>query len=511
MKKNSIPQQNGSVLLSGISLLLVAACGGIFLVIPFFQALLISMKDYSVVRGVFGSPWVGLENFRALFASPTAAQIIRNSLVLGLLGGIPPVLAGGALGFVLCRRAAGRKSAILLACWLLPLFLPEILCVFLILPLGFEVFSSPSLSRLVYLLISGLRIFCLTVFLSGICGLVGKERGRSAGKSSFLGASAVFALVSARAFSSSPMLELFQNPLNYEKTETLDTYCYRTGLMGGAFSSSAAVWVVKWLLQLPFLAVGAVLLVVLMKKCAGKAPAASGKSNSVPALAGGVIALGATLAFGIALLAVQDGVLPAEVWLMPLGGSLLVTVLSGVLFAVVFGLFWLSCYRLSAVSACLGLLLVSLLGNTVAFYLFYRQLYLFNTFLGPALWACCNGALLFAPMAAVGSFFRGESTPVSRWLRQTAPFFLLFGGLFLASVWGSWREQVILCNDRQRYTLFLVIREWMISGMGAQYAESGASVGLVNVLLVALLVPLLVGAVSIALFGLLYPKDGGER
>jgi ABC-type polysaccharide transport system permease subunit len=48
---------------------------------PLF-GLVIAFLDYSPARGVSGSEWVGLDNFRAAFASPFFDQALRNSLII---------------------------------------------------------------------------------------------------------------------------------------------------------------------------------------------------------------------------------------------------------------------------------------------------------------------------------------------------------------------------------------------------------------------------------------------
>ena len=66
---------------------------------------------------------------------------------------------------------------------------------------------------------------------------------------------------------------------------------------------------------------------------------------------------------------------------------------------------------------------------------------------------------------------------------------------------------MVLTSDSQRQALPLLLREWMNSGMAVQYAESGRNLGVANVLLLSSLVPLLIGAASIVLFGFLFPKE----
>jgi putative aldouronate transport system permease protein len=47
--------------------------------------LIIAFKNYTLYEGIWGSQWVGLDNFRMLFRDPAAFDTIRNTFVLSLL------------------------------------------------------------------------------------------------------------------------------------------------------------------------------------------------------------------------------------------------------------------------------------------------------------------------------------------------------------------------------------------------------------------------------------------
>ena len=68
--------------------------------------LLIAFEDYNVIKGVLGSPWVGLEYFRRFLSSPDFMNYLLNTLKLsiyGLLWGFPvPII----LALTLARAAA---------------------------------------------------------------------------------------------------------------------------------------------------------------------------------------------------------------------------------------------------------------------------------------------------------------------------------------------------------------------------------------------------------------------
>jgi putative aldouronate transport system permease protein len=57
----------------------------IFLYKPMY-GLQIAFKDYSVFRGVAGSPWVGLEHFYTLFENDQFLRALRNTIYISLLG-----------------------------------------------------------------------------------------------------------------------------------------------------------------------------------------------------------------------------------------------------------------------------------------------------------------------------------------------------------------------------------------------------------------------------------------
>ncbi len=44
----------------------------------------LAFKNYNVVKGILGSPWVGLRHFKDFFRDPMALRVLKNTLVLGL-------------------------------------------------------------------------------------------------------------------------------------------------------------------------------------------------------------------------------------------------------------------------------------------------------------------------------------------------------------------------------------------------------------------------------------------
>jgi putative aldouronate transport system permease protein len=77
------------------------------------MGLVIAFKDYVMSDGVFGSAWVGLENFTRLFSSEDFPRAIRNTLTISILrlvcGFFAPVVLALMLNEV---RMAGYKRSI---------------------------------------------------------------------------------------------------------------------------------------------------------------------------------------------------------------------------------------------------------------------------------------------------------------------------------------------------------------------------------------------------------------
>ena len=78
--------------------------------------LLIAFEDYNVIKGVLGSPWVGLEYFRRFLSSPDFMNYLMNTLklsIFGLLWGFPvPILLALLLNRI--RKKGVKKKVQLL-------------------------------------------------------------------------------------------------------------------------------------------------------------------------------------------------------------------------------------------------------------------------------------------------------------------------------------------------------------------------------------------------------------
>lgn len=85
MKKKSRTLKQRIWQCRGLYLLILPAVLLLFLFhyVPMY-GLLIAFKDFSIAEGVFGSPWVGFDNFRQYFNSYKFWPTIRNTMVISL-------------------------------------------------------------------------------------------------------------------------------------------------------------------------------------------------------------------------------------------------------------------------------------------------------------------------------------------------------------------------------------------------------------------------------------------
>ncbi|WP_155929012.1 ABC transporter permease [Bacillus sp. UNC41MFS5] len=110
----------------------------IFKYIPMYGAV-IAFKDFSTIKGILGSDWVGVENFTKFLSSANFADIFMNTLKLsffGLIIGFPvPIIL--ALMLNQLRRAAVKKNIQLV------LYAPNFISVVVIVGMVF-IFLSPT-------------------------------------------------------------------------------------------------------------------------------------------------------------------------------------------------------------------------------------------------------------------------------------------------------------------------------------------------------------------------------
>jgi len=94
--------------------------------------LMLAFKDFKYKLGVWGSPWVGFENFKFLFESSKFTELIRNTVLYNVsyiaCGIIFPVF----FAILLYQIKRNSTLKILQSCYLLPTFISSIILSYLV-------------------------------------------------------------------------------------------------------------------------------------------------------------------------------------------------------------------------------------------------------------------------------------------------------------------------------------------------------------------------------------------
>jgi putative aldouronate transport system permease protein len=247
----------------------------IFKYIPMANSI-IAFKEYNVVQGIWGSPWVGMEHFRDFFANPLFWTLIRNTLVLSLyalLATFPiPIILALALNEVRHRffkrsvqmvtYAPHFISTVIVVSMAILIFSPQIGLVgkmtgFFGLP-DVNFLNSPDFFRHVYVWSDVWQSagYSAIIYMAALAGIDPSlyEAARLDGASRLqkiwhvdlpgimptvvmvliLSVGGIMAVGFEKAF-------LLQNPLNLSQSEIISTYVYKIGLLNADFSMSTAI------------------------------------------------------------------------------------------------------------------------------------------------------------------------------------------------------------------------------------------------------------------------------
>lgn len=247
----------------------------IFRYIPMANAV-IAFKDYNVVAGIWGSPWVGFKHFELFFRNPVFWTLLENTLTLSLyalLVGFPfPILLAIALNEVrdgLFKRSVQMVtyapyfiSTVVMVSMIMLLFAPRLGIVNVGLQsLGMtppNFLGSPDWFPSLYVWSgvwqnSGYSAIVYLAALSGIDPTL-YEAAKVDGASRFqkilyidlpgimpVAIILLILTVGSLLAVGFEKVYLLQNPLNLSASEIIPTYVYKIGLLNANYSFATAV------------------------------------------------------------------------------------------------------------------------------------------------------------------------------------------------------------------------------------------------------------------------------
>ncbi|MGE7826651.1 ABC transporter permease [Paenibacillus sp. NPDC093718] len=261
----------------------------IFKYLPMANAVL-AFKNYNVMKGIWGSPWVGTQYFEMFFRNPAFATLIKNTLYISfyqLIVGFPiPILLALALNEV---KSARFKKTVQMVTYA-PYFISTVVMVSIIMlflsprlgivntiagALGFEAINylgEPGMFRTIYVLSDVWQTmgYSAVIYLAALAGVDPSlyEAAKVDGANRFqkilnvdlpgiLPAAVIILILSvgnimALGFEK---MYLLQNPLNLSSSEIISTYVYKIGLLNANYSFATAVGLFNSLINLVLLLV----------------------------------------------------------------------------------------------------------------------------------------------------------------------------------------------------------------------------------------------------------------
>jgi ABC-type polysaccharide transport system permease subunit len=221
----------------------------------FLYDFLISIKEYTPLKGIFNSANVGLTNYRNFISSHYFGKLLSNTIVQSLLFGIFVFFISMILGVLITSLPSRSMLSNTLATFMLiPVFAPDVVYVswFMNLFSPAKPFIVPNIAMWFIPLIRALKYAGIPVLITLIMHEKICERKESQNFSLALQVSACFALFSIMfiTINDITITSLAINPLVYETIDSFNLFTYRTGLLSANFSNAAAVSIIGRLLCL---------------------------------------------------------------------------------------------------------------------------------------------------------------------------------------------------------------------------------------------------------------------
>ncbi|MET9271482.1 ABC transporter permease subunit [Kribbella sp. NPDC003557] len=247
----------------------------VFKYIPMSNAVL-AFKSFNVVKGIWGSPWVGWQNFELFFHNPVFWTLVKNTFLLSVytVAASFPIAIILALALNEIRTGLFKRTVQLVT--YAPYFISTVVVVsmtILVLSprlgivnegLGFfgvpsiDFLGNPDYFRHIYVWSDVWQTtgYSAVIYLAALAGIdpALHESARIDGASRLqrirhvdlpgIMPTAVIILVLAVGNIMAIGFEkafLLQNPLNLSESEIIATYVYKTGLLNADFSSATAI------------------------------------------------------------------------------------------------------------------------------------------------------------------------------------------------------------------------------------------------------------------------------
>ncbi|TLS44295.1 sugar ABC transporter permease [Streptomyces montanus] len=259
----------------------------IFKYVPMANAV-IAFKDYNIIKGVWGSDWVGPRNFQQIFGNPVFWQLVKNTFLLSfyaVIASFPvPIILALALNEI--RQGIFKRTVQMVT--YAPYFISTVVVVSMTIMIlspqtglishvtGFfgvdkaDLLANPDYFRHIYVWsdIWQTAGYSAVIYLAALSGVDQSlyEAARVDGATRLqkiwhvdlpsimpvaviilvLAVGNIMAIGFEKAF-------LLQNPMNLSASEIIATYVYKTGLLNADFSQATAIGLLNSVVNLVLL------------------------------------------------------------------------------------------------------------------------------------------------------------------------------------------------------------------------------------------------------------------
>ena len=426
--------------------------------------------NYSPIKGVFGSTFVGMQNFDRVFSNYAFGNQLGNSLVYSLLNIVCALVLGAPiallLGLIPSRPVKAMFAGLALAFALVPdIFWVQ--SVMSILPARIRV--DPNFYPFVYML-------CKLAPLTGMAVFAGLSLNLAENKSGIVGALLVGLLPLLTVFTpEAGTTMLLQNAINQNISDTVAAGVYRTGFMQGQYSYAEAMSLIgiffNFLVGIGFLFVlGA--MAKRKKRMAKVAEPRSAWFGEGALGAVGTVAAGTFIVLGL--------LFGGKLYSAPMVGHAALNTVGTAMLAVIF-IFGVSMLLFVGTRYCrsgFGLMLITFLllqMSTIhmSHYLAARSLGMINTILPGVFGVFFHPAFLTVLMVLMAC-------------RPTSGRQMVFASLGTALIAGAvaagdWYTTLIYVSRQDTFTLPMVVRQTLYN---AEAASAGSSATLVMIIVV---------------------------
>ncbi|WP_112248917.1 ABC transporter permease [Kribbella monticola] len=261
----------------------------VFKYIPMSNAVL-AFKNYNVIKGIWGSPWVGWQNFELFFHNPVFWTLVKNTFLLSVYTVAASFPLAIILALALNEARTGLFKRTVQMVTYAPYFISTVVVVsmtILVLSprlgivnegLGFfgvpaiDFLGNPDYFRHIYVWSDVWQTtgYSAVIYLAALSGIdpALHESAKVDGASRLqrirhvdlpgimptavvilvLAVGNIMAIGFEKAF-------LLQNPLNLSQSEIISTYVYKTGLLNADFSMATAIGLFNSVINLALLLV----------------------------------------------------------------------------------------------------------------------------------------------------------------------------------------------------------------------------------------------------------------